>query len=169
MAIGANSYGDPDHVAKLVPQHANSAGRFDDATVPSLATVEAEIDQVSGLMNVLLLTEGFDVPITQPDVKLLLDGFVNKTVAEIVKAIRGGGRFGPGVKEGRKTLTGYVLAEIADFIEGMADGMEAAGASRGHSVITGISYRSEDNRGIATPPIFQRAQFGDTFKDDLDS
>ena len=163
------SYGSPGHVAKLVPQHANTAGRFDEATVPSLATVETEIAETSALLDIVLASQGFDVPVTNATAVLMLNGFVNKTVAEVVKAIRGGGRFGPGLKEGRKTLASYVLAEIVSFVESIAVGLEGVGVSRSNDPLAGLAYRSEDERGNPTSPLFQRAQFGDLFTQDADS
>ena len=67
------SYGSPGHVAKLVPQHANTAGRFDEATVPSLATVETEIAETSALLDIVLAAQGFDVPVTNATAVLMLD------------------------------------------------------------------------------------------------
>lgn len=163
------SYGSAAHVAKLVPQHASTSGRFDEATVPSLATVESELAQTSAMLDVILASNGFDTPVTNATAVLMLDGFVNKTVAEIVKAIRGGGRFGPGIKEGRKTLAGYVLAEIVEFVESVSNGLESVGVGRSSDPLAGLAFRSEDERGNPTSPLFQRAQFGDLFREDADS
>lgn len=163
-------YGSADHVAKLVPQHATPAGRFDESTTPSLATVEAELEQTSALLDVMLASLGFDTPVTNSTAALMLDGFVNKTVAEVVKAIRGGGRFGPGVKEGRKTLVGYVMEEVRSFVESVAEGLEGVGVSRSMDPLTGgFSYRATDERGYSVSPLFQRAEFGDLFRGDADS
>ena len=79
------------------------------------------------------------------------------------------GRFGQGMKEGRKTLASYVLAEIVSFVESIAIGLEGIGVSRSNDPLAGLAYRSEDERGNPTSPLFQRAQFGDLFTQDADS
>lgn len=166
MAIGANSYGDPAHIAKLTPQIANSSKVFSATTNPTLDTVENEVDYISGFLNAILASRGFDIPITQADAKAMLDLFVNRMVAEIVKAMRGGGRLGPLVKEGRKSLDHFLMSDIIEYIDQVADGLQTMGATRSKSTVgDGLSFRDEDDGGNDIVPLFQRAAFGATFED----
>ena len=58
-----------------------------------------------------------------------------------------------------------ILNDVKEFIEAQAVGIERLGASRAYDPIAGIGYRSTDNSGDDTFPIFQREAFGNTFTD----
>lgn len=162
MALAANSYGDVEEIAALVPLRAGGAGVFDDSTRPTLATVESETDQVSAMLNAILADAGFTIPVTQADDVLILDRFVNHTVAAIVEGINGSGRFGPEAARngGRWKL---VSEEIAGFVEDFMAGIERLGAARTYPQTSGVGYRDTDEAGDATFPIFQRKGFGNEF------
>ena len=166
MAILANSYGDTTEIALLVPRLANN-GVFDATTNPALTTVESETDQVSGAVNSVLIQEGFEIPVTQTDVKLALDGFVNKMVAEIVNGIRGAGRFGPTsqTKGQAKGKWFMIMEDTTAFIKGMALGFERLGATRTFALTAQLGFRDTDQSGTETQPLFQREQYGETYKD----
>ena len=69
MSIGANSYGSAAGVAALVPRYANGSGTFATTDRPTLAQVETFIDSVSGILNSILAEAGFQIPVTDDDVK----------------------------------------------------------------------------------------------------
>ena len=167
MGLLDNSYGDTTEIAKLIPRYANS-GVFDGTTNPVLATVESETDQVSGAVNSVLIQEGFEIPVTQADVKLALDGFVNKMVAEIVNGIRGAGRFGPTsqTKGQAKGKWFMIMEDTTAFIQGMALGFERLGATRTYNMTAQLGFRDTDKSGDLTQPLFQREQFGERYKDE---
>lgn len=167
MALGANSYGDTGEIAALVPRHANNSGIFDTATRPTLLQVESETDQISAMMNMILAEFGFTIPVSQTDAKLMLDGFVNKMVAEIVLGINGAGRFGPtsNSKSAPKGKYMMIAEDARAFIGANALGLERLGAARSYNISSGIGYRSTDASGDETSPIFQRESFGETYKD----
>lgn len=166
MALAANSYGDTDEIAALVPRYTNS-GAFDESTSPTLAQVESETDQVSAAVNMVLSEVGFAVPVTQADAKLMLDGFVNKMVAEIIHGIRGAGRFGPTSqsKSSQKGKWYMIMEDVRAFIEQGALGLERLGATRTYDITSNLGYRDTDQSGTETQPIFQREGFGETYKD----
>ena len=161
MAIGANSYGDTDEIAYLVPRYTDSSTKlFTAATVPTLTTIESYTDQVSGILNSYLAEEGFNIPVTQADAKLALDLFVNQEVAAIAEGINGSGRFGPtATAKGKGTRFSVIMHEAKEFIEANKTGFENLGAGRAKDTTSYIGYRDTNNAGDATYPIFQRDGF----------
>ena len=170
MSISVRSYGSTADVATLVPRHANQSVIFDTTTRPTLATVEGQINQVSGILNSMLAEAGFDIPVSQADVKLALDLFVNQEVAAIVEGINGSGRFGPTTKQGgSKGRFTLILDDVKAFIEGNKVGFERMGASRSYDVTSGVGFRDTDEAGDETFPLFQRKAYGDeAFRKDWD-
>jgi hypothetical protein len=154
MTIGANSYGTTGGVSALTPRYATSGGVFDTTTRPTIATVEAQIDQISGLCNSILAQAGFKVPITQADCKLAIDIFVNEEVAAIVEGINGSGRFGPTTKEPGKSRFALIMDDLQAFVTANAGGFENMGATRSSDTMT-IGYSTADYE-----PLFTRDQYG---------
>lgn len=74
MPISANSYGSSDGVAALVKHIAAS---FTTTTAPTLAQVEAFLDQRSAILNGWLKREGYGIPVTQADAVNVLSHFAN--------------------------------------------------------------------------------------------
>ena len=166
MAIGANSYGDILEVAALVPRWAGASGEFDEGTRPTQRQVESIIDQVSGVVNSILAQNGFAIPVSQADAKLMLDFFVNEEVAAIVAGINGSGRFGPTSKApGKDGRFAVILSDVQAFIAASAVGIERLGATRTYDALAGLKYRDTDESGAATFPLFQRRGFGNTDTD----
>lgn len=165
MAIGANSYGDTEEIAALVPLRADGSGFFTISTRPTLAQVESIVDQVGGLINSVLAEYGFAIPVSQADAKLMLDLFANQEVAAIVEGINGSGRFGPTAGREPGSRFEIIMSDVRTFIEQNAVGIERLGATRSHDSLAGLKYRATDERGNATFPLFQRDAFGATFTD----
>jgi len=166
MAIGANSYGDAAEIGALVPRHTDK-GIFTGLTRPTLTQVETWVDQVSAVVNIMLADSGFsDVPVTQADVKLALDHFVNQEVAAIAEGVNGSGRFGPtGKRGGSQGRWAVIVEDVQEFLATFAIGIERLGVDRPTEPMAGISYRDIDEGGDDTAPIFQRKAFGNRFKD----
>jgi len=154
MTIGANSYGTTGGVSALTPRYATAGGVFDTTTRPTLAQVESLIDQVSGLANSMLAQAGFKTPVTQADVKLALDIFVNEEVAAIAEGINGSGRFGPTMKEPGRSRFALIMDDLKAFIEGNSSGFENLGAERSKDTVS-IGYSSAEYE-----PLFTRDQYG---------
>jgi hypothetical protein len=153
-------------VGGLTPRYANQSGTFDTTTRPTLAQVEAYIDQVSGIVNSYLAQAGFSVPVTQPDVTLALTMFVQEEVAAVAEGVNGSGRFGPTTNTPGKRGRFAVLTEDArTFIEGQAFGFELLGAERKSGIADSIAFRETDQSGNLVAPIFEREAFGNEFKE----
>ena len=129
MTIGAHSYGSTSGVAVLVPRYANASFVFDANTRPTISTVESLIDQVSALANSILASALFQTPVTQPDVKLAIDIFVNEEVAAIAEGINGSGRFGPTSKEPGQSRFGIIMDDLKSFIQANKQGWVNIGAT----------------------------------------
>jgi hypothetical protein len=170
MAVGANSYGSAAGVGALVPRYAGTTGAFDGTTRPTATQVEALIDQISSLINMILSKEGFTIPISQADTKLALTIFSQEEVAAICEGINGSGRFGPTTKSPGRSRFSLITDDIQDFIETNSIGFEALGAARPVSTAGSIGFRDTDEGGHPTFPIFQRDAFGrDSFFKDWDT
>jgi len=167
MAIGANSYGSVAEVEALAGHYATATGNtFDATTTPTLAQVEKFIDRVSGIVNVLLAEEGFSIPVTQADAKLMLDDFVVMQVTHLVEFANGAGPFVAGGEEMRYGTPTRVLMRDAElFIQDHASGIEALGATRTRHMTDGLECRTEDDAGDTIEPVFQRKMMGNVVID----
>jgi len=156
MAIGANSYSSVAEVAALTPQF-TASGSFSTATRPTTAQVEAFIDRVSAIVNVLLAEEGFSIPISQADAKLALDHFVVEEVADLVESANMAGRFY--MDEGELRSRGrfrVIMGDAEQFISEHSEGIQSLGATRDRSLTYGLSYWATDDAGDEIEPIFSR-------------
>jgi len=122
LTISSNSYGSTSGVAELTPRYATSGVVFDATTRPTISTVEAQINQISGLANSILAQAGFITPVSQADAKLALDIFVNEEVAAIVEGINGSGRFGPTTKEPGRSRFALIMDDLKMFVQGNKQG-----------------------------------------------
>jgi len=154
VAIGANSYGSLTEVEAFVPQY-TSSGLFDSTTRPSLAQVEKLIDRVSALLNTVLARQGFSIPITQADAKLVCDHFVVSEVADLCEAVNRAGRFTTKGLAGRNRFD-VILEDCTGFVEAQATGLELLGATRDYSLTQGLGYQATDDAGEEIEPIFSR-------------
>lgn len=170
MTIGANSYGTVAEVAALTKRYTVS-GSYTTGSNPTLAEVEAMVDRISGLLNVLLAKEGFAVPVTQADCKLALADFVVGQTAMLVHGSQGHGIYAPGSERLRSTTPQRaILKEAQDFIEANASGFEQLGATRNRHATDGLACWDTDDAGNAIEPIFQRGMIGNSIVDwDTDS
>jgi hypothetical protein len=130
MTIGAHSYGSTANVAALTPRYVDKVTfLFTTATRPTLATVETQINQISSLANSMLSDAGFVTPITQADVKLAIDAFIDEEVAAIVEGINGSGRFGPTTKEPGQSRYRLIVDDLKLFIQSNRQGFINLGAA----------------------------------------
>ena len=165
MALGANSYGSVAEVAALVKVY-TASGSFSAAIHPTSTQVEGFIDRISAILNALLAEQGFSIPITQADCKLVLDHFVIEEVADLCEAANRSGRF----YSSDDTLRGrgrfrVILSDAKAFIEVHSEGFEALGATRSKTLTYGLGYLSQDDGGDDIEPIFQRKWMGQTVRD----
>lgn len=87
------AYGSPAGVAALTPRFANAAGVFDHTTTPAAATVTAWLAQISALLDVALAGYGVSVPVSEPTVTPMLDGYANAQAAAVARGVNGQGVF----------------------------------------------------------------------------
>jgi len=168
MTIGANSYGSASGVASYVPRYANVSATFDTNTRPKLTQIESYIDQISGLVNAILASNGFHIPVTQADAKSAITIFIEQEVAAIAEGINGSGRFGPTTKTPSKSRFAIIMEDISAFILEHADGFENLGAERDQPTGMEILTRTVDAAGKESYPIFQRGAFGNVFENWID-
>lgn len=167
-AVAAASYGTVAGVAAIVPKHANRSGEFNDVTRPTNISVVRYIDQVSSIINAMLASEGFEIPITEATLLPSFDFFVEQEVAAIVEGINGSGRFGPTVagrrSSGQKSRMQIIRDDASTFIADFDFGIEQMGVTREYTIADGIGYRDTDESGNDTSPIFQREAFGNSYE-----
>lgn len=162
MTIDANSYGDTDYIAYRCPKWTDSSTKkFTTGTVPTLTTVEKLVDEVSAVLNIVLESVGFTVPVpaTNKTWRPALNMFTEDEVCAIIEGIHGSGRFGPTTKGPGKSRFGMIGEDAAAFIAKYAPG----GAN---APVLSIGYRDTDNAGDDVAPIFQRDAFSNDFDDD---
>lgn len=136
MAIGANSYGDVAGVEALARKYTSpTSGTFGSSTKPTATQVEGFIDDVSGLVNVMLAEQGYDIPVVNADGALALDGFVNQIAAALCEAANSSGRFFSEETAEESTFN-LIRKEAEVFIVQHAQGFEDLGAARTRRRIT---------------------------------
>jgi len=165
MAIGASSYGSVAEVAALCTMY-TSSGTFSASTRPTLTQVETFVDRVSGILNVILAREGFATPVSQADAKLAMDDFAVEHAAYLCHAANRAGPYVPGNEQLRgRTAFEVIRQAAADFIEEMAAGLEALGATRTRVGTYGLGCRTEAEGGDELTPFFQGEMGGNEVVD----
>ena len=163
-----DSYGTPEGVAALAGTWTNGgifndADAYTEASNPSLTNVVLWIDQVSGILNTILATYGFNPPLTKPNSLLAADFIVNRITADLVDYARSKGRFvSAGFVKGGMSVWQAVMNDISAWVQENAPGLEANGEDRGGTALK-IGVRSHDENGSEMFPIFQREAFGNKF------
>ena len=135
MAISANSYGSVAGVAALAHRWTDKTGTFSITTKPTLAQVEAWIDQVSSAINLAMAQCRYTtLPIT---ITVIVDDFslyTNQIVAEMVEGRNDLGRLGPkaltAARGGMNTMWPIVAGEVAEYIKNNCNAFEYLGLER---------------------------------------
>jgi hypothetical protein len=171
MSIASDSYGTVEGVAALARTWTTDdtfldADAYQDGTNPSLTTVEKWINQVSALLNTALAKYGFVVPITTSRGVLVTASIVEQLVADLCAYANSKGRFLT-EKFTDKGLSVWraIRDDLDEWVLEYAPGLEQDGAERVASNIDEIGFRSTNEKGEATYPIFQREGFGNRFQD----
>lgn len=161
MALSANAYGSLTGVGALVPSLANANGTFDSSTQPLIGQVEGWIEETSALLNMILKFNGFDAPVTEAQVVLVLDMFINNEVSDIVKAHNNTGRLAVEFED-RPTPNIYmtISKDVTDFVEKLAAAFARSGAARPRTEITDVDYLGTDDSGNAIGALFSFEDFG---------
>lgn len=162
------AYGTLAQIGGRVPRFATAAGStFDGTTRPTSTQVMSMMGQVSALIDAILATHGYTVPITDADVTPLLDLFVEDYIAGLVVQTNGSLFVGPVISKNGATMMGWEATAdaVREYIEAIAVGLERMGATRTSDIASGISYRNVDAAGDTIVPLFQRAAFGNAVTD----
>ena len=155
MAIGANSYGSVAEVEALTRAY-TASGSYTTVTQPTLAQVEKFIDRVSAYLNMCLAKEGFAIPVTQADSKLMLDDWATKMASDLCHLANNAGPFAQ--SEETRGAVPSLHEQACTFIGEVASGLEDLGASRSTSSLTdGMGYRTTTDSGDAIEPLFSRS------------
>ena len=165
MAIGDNSYGTVAEIEELVGRYADS-GKLTAETRPSRRQVEAWLDGVSSIVNVILAEAGFAIPVTQSDAAGAIARFVVDEVVQLCHGANGAGSYAPGSETLRNTTANRQIVHNAEvFLAGHAAGLEQLGATRERHLADGLTCRTEDDAGDEIHPMFQRKQMGNVVVD----
>jgi len=165
-SVSVRVYGSLPEVAALVRRY-TSSGDFTTSTRPTKAEVQRFLERVSALLNTVLASSGFVIPVTQADAKLALDDFVINQVVQLAHAANGAGPYAPGSEELRgvgsagragssKSPMRVIMDEAKLFINLYAVGLEALGATRLRRLTFGLACRTDDDAGNALSPMFVR-------------
>jgi hypothetical protein len=170
-SIASDSYGTVEGVAALARTWTTSdtfldADVYQDGTNPSLTTVVNWIDQVSAILNLALAKYGFTVPITTTRGVLAASSVIEQIVADLAAYANSKGRFMTDkYSKSGISIWRAIREDLDAWVLEYAPGLEQDGAARSASNMDEIGFRSTDNSGDPTFPIFQRDGFGNAFTD----
>lgn len=149
-------YGDARSVAALTRGY-TTAGAYDSASNPTLASVEKWLIDVSATVDVAMAMAGFTIPITDVRTRLALDSLVNEAVADLCHAANSNGRFfTEKAQERGVSPMRAIRREITEWVTENASGFAALGASVKTPAAQHIACRDVDEAGLAVSPLFER-------------
>lgn len=166
-----DSYGTVEGVAALARTWTRDETFIDstpyvEGTNPSLSSVVMWIDQVSAMLNVALAKYGFVTPLTTVRSRLAAQAIVEQLVADVVKYVNNQGRFfSQRFLDSGQSVWRTVRGDLDLWVLEFSPGIVEAGESQGTTNIDEIGFRSTDEGGDPTSPIFQRKEFGNRFQD----
>ena len=171
MTINSDSYGTVAGTAALARTWTTNdtfldADLYQDGTNPTQTTVENWINQVSAILNLALAKYGFTTPLTTSRGVLAAASIVETITADLCAYANSKGRFMTEKFQERGYSVWRAIREDLDaWVLEYAPGLEQDGADRTSSNMDEIGFRSTDQRGNPTAPIFQRDGFGNSFQD----
>lgn len=171
MPIASDSYGTVAGVAALAHTWTTDdtfadADAYQDGTNPTQTTVESWINQVSAMLNTALAKYGFVVPITTARGVLVASAIVEQLVADLAAYANSKGRFlTEKFRDSGLSIWRAIRSDLDIWVLEYAPGLEQDGAERSASNVDEIGFRSTNEQGDATFPIFQREAFGNVFRD----
>ena len=112
------------------------------------------------MLNTALASYGFDTPLTSENSLQMAAGLVEEVVADIVKYAKNNGRYF--TEKPEAGLWNLIAADLNAWLVIYAPGIDANGDPRTGTSIQ-IGFRSHDEKGRETFPIFQRNAFGNRF------
>lgn len=166
MAIDANSYSSVADVLAVTRHLLSGQSNFDASTVPTLAEVEAFIDDVSSLLNDAIAAHGFTVPISTAGPKRSCDIWVRTKAAAMVELTQRGEGFAE--EEGSRYGAFWNLFDDAyEFVAKLAEGWKQQGVTVSDNSSDGLAYtgilvhseRTDPTVTTREQPLFRRRQF----------
>lgn len=152
-------YGTTTEVEALTRRYTNG-GKFDTQSNPTNTQVDNWLDQLSSVLNTLLAGEGFAIPIADGIVKPMIDAIAVGYTRDLVEYANSAGRFYED-----KTLKGgnvlnWITKDLIEWVDMTANGMEAAGATRTRTLLSGIFTKWRNSDGDIIEPLFNESDFG---------
>ncbi len=161
MPLDANSYGSVVGVAAYTKRLA-SGGTFTTLTTPTLAEVEAFLDQCSDVLNGWLVRAGYVIPVTQADAVNVLARYANLGAAGHVELSQRAGGYDAEDENRRENKFLDLFATAEAYIESGA--LAALGtpqvAGSLPSPVSGLRVGGVTSSGQRLRPIFKRRGFG---------
>jgi hypothetical protein len=169
--IASDSYGSVEGVAAKARTWTTNdtfldADLYQDGTNPSETTVINWINEVSAHLNLALMKYGFTAPLTTTRGVLAAQSIIETIVADLAAFANNKGRFmTEKFQSSGVSIWRSILDDLDSWVLDYAPGLEQDGAERSASNMDEIGFRSTDQRGNPTAPIFQRDGFGNSFQD----
>ena len=158
-AAAVTYYGTVAEVAQLRTRY-TASGSFSTATNPTAAAVAGFLDRGSAIIDTMLSTNGFSVPVTAAAVVMLLDQLAIGFAVDMSDIANSAGRFyDEKARQGNPQI--ILMNEIKTWIAANASGIERMGATRTYAATAGLLFRDTDNSGDASDvPLFPIEAFG---------
>lgn len=162
MALDSNSYGSVAGVAAYVHHMTNSGGTFDVTTEPSLAEVEAFLDQASDILNGYLARNRYVIPVTQADAVKVLARYANLGAAGLCELSQRSAGYNAEDENARENKFLKMFEAAEAYIASGA--LAALGATVQRDGVppplAGLRFGGATLGGQALRPIFSRTMFG---------
>lgn len=154
-----SDYGSETNVAAYV-QHMTNAGVFDATTKPPLATVTILLNEICAQLNGWLAANGYVVPVTNANAKLVLDRYANLGTAGLCELTMRSSGYSKDDQNKRenKFLAEFYLAE-AYIASGALSNLGAATIVLPGG-LSGLRVGGVTKSGQRLRPIFKRRGFG---------
>lgn len=162
MPLDSNSYGSATGVAAYVRRLANTSSTFDTNTRPTLAEVEAFLDQCSDVLNGWLSRAGYVIPVTQGDAVNVLTRFANLGAAGHAELSQRPGGYDAEDENRRENKFLDMFMQAEAYIESGALGALGAATVSNDlpSPLDGLRVGGVTSSGQRLRPIFKRRGFG---------
>jgi hypothetical protein len=161
VALDASSYGSVVGVTRYV-KRLTVNGAFTATSSPSVADVEAFLDEQSAVLNGWLARAGYSVPVTNATGARVLARYANIGAAGLVELTQAASGYGA---EGEDTRENRFLAEFkaaeAYINSGALAGLGVPQTTAGLG-LAGLSVGGRTSGGERLRPIFTRTGFGNT-------
>lgn len=159
MTLDASSYGSVAGVAVYVRRLLDT-GSFTTDSRPSVAEVEAFLNEQSAILNGWIAEAGYAVPVTNATAVRALGRYANLGAAGLVELTQAAAGYGG---DGEDTRENRFLAEFAKaetWIKGGALAALGEGQTTPGIGLAGFSVGGRTATGAHLKPIFRRTSFG---------